>query len=161
MARNSYAFALRCIGQDLDRRGIKCFEIRCAGRAFIVEGGYQEPPAQTPVTIYYRPADIDELDEAGAEKRNQSPPTPDFLSKAQVFRTIGGYLDKAEATLICITNNESGAAENSLKVEYMSRDRENVINRHTGADIYGMCVTMYKQRGKLTGTGGRLARWRR
>ena len=161
MAQIGYATALRCIGQDLERRGIKCFDICHEGRVFIVEGGYQEPPAQMPVTIYYRQADIVEIDEAGVEKRGQPATPADFLNKAQIFRTIGGYLEKNEAQLIRITNNESTDGEPSLKVEYMNRDREHVVNHHTGADLYGMCVMMYKQRGKLTGTTGALSRWRR
>jgi len=161
MVRNSYATALRCIGQDLDRRGIKSFDVRYEAQAYVLQGGYQEPPAQTPVTIYYRPIDIIEMDEAEAEKRGTSVAPKDFLSQTQVFRAIGGYLDKNEAQLIRITNNEPQGKEPSLKVEYVNREREHVVNHHSGSDLYDMCVLMYKQRGKLTGTGGRLARWRR
>jgi hypothetical protein len=51
MAYVNYATALRCIGQDLDRRGLKSFDIRLRGEEYIAECGYQEPPSPTPVSI--------------------------------------------------------------------------------------------------------------
>jgi hypothetical protein len=158
MAQLTYASALRCIGQDLERRGIKSFDIRYQAKVYIVQGGYQEPPAQTPVTIAYRAADLAEMEQLGAQKRGQAVMSNGFLNQAQMFRTVGGYLDKSEARLVRITNNESSAAESSLKIEYMSRDRECVVDTYTGSNIYDMCVNQYKQRGKLTGTNDRFSR---
>jgi hypothetical protein len=163
MAQVNYTSALRCIGQDFERRGIKCFDIRYMAREkeYLVLGGYQDPPAQTPVTIAYRAADFEEMDQLASQKRGQAAVSADFLNQAQIFRTVGGFLDKSEAQLVRITNNELSAKETSLKVEYISGDREHVVDTYTGSNIYGMCVTMYKQRGKLTGTDGRFSRLRR
>jgi len=161
MRQINYATALRCIGQDLERRGLKCFEVRCEGKDYTARCGYQDPPAPTPVTIYYRPADIVELDRSGEEKRNQVSPSKDFLNQAQIFRTIGGFLDKNEAKLIRLANNQPGAKDTTLVVEYINRDRERVVDDRAGSAIYDLCVAMYKQRGKLTGTGGARGRLRR
>ena len=161
MPQLNYATALRCIGQDLERRGLKCFDVRCEGKNYTVQCGYQDPPAPTPVTIYYRPADIAELDRSGEEKRNQVSPSKDFLNQAQIFRTIGGFLDKNEAKLIRLANNQPGAKDTTLVVEYINRDRERVVDDRAGSAIYDLCVAMYKQRGKLTGTGGARGRLRR
>ncbi len=161
MSQLSYASALRCIGQDLDRRGIKCFDIRYEAQEFVVFCGYQEPPAATPVTINYRAADLDEIDQVYAEKRGGTAPSKEFLNQVQIFRTVGGYLDKIEARLIRLTNNESLACEPAVKIEYISRDGETVCADRAGSELYDMCVAMYKQRGRLTGTGGRFSRWRR
>ena len=49
----SYSEILRVIGQDLEIRGIKAFDIRDEGDRFFVQCGYQDPPAATPVTLYY------------------------------------------------------------------------------------------------------------
>jgi hypothetical protein len=162
MAQINYTSALRCIGQDFERRGIKCFDIRYRAKEkeYLVQAGYQDPPAQTPVSIAYRAADLAELEKLGIKKRGQAVASTDFLSRAQVFRTVGGYLDKNEAQFVRITNNELSGGEPSLKVEYISRDRECVVDTYSGSNLYGMCVTMYKQRGKLTGTDGALSRWR-
>ena len=161
MPQINYATALRCIGQDLERRGLKCFDVRCEGKNYTAQCGYQDPPAPTPVTIYYRPADIVELDRSGEEKRNQVSPSKDFLNQAQIFRTIGGFLDKNEAKLIRLANNQPGAKDTTLVVEYINRDREHVVDDRAGSAIYDLCVAMYKQRGKLTGTGGPRGRLRR
>lgn len=161
MPRMNFAIALRCIGQDLERRGIRSFDIRFEASQYIVLGGYQEPPAATPVTIQYRPLDLADLDDAGAEKQGKPAPVKDFLNLAQILRAIGGFLDKNEARLIRLTNNDSPASDPSVKVEYISRDGERVLADRTGSALYDMCVAMYKQRGRLTGTGGRFSRLRR
>ncbi len=161
MPRITFATALRCIGQDLERRGIKCFDIGFEANEYTALGGYQEPPAATPVTIRYRAMDLADLDDAGAEERAKTLPTKEFLNLVQILRTIGSILDKNEARLIRLTNNESSAAEPSVKVEYLSDDGERVVAEHTGVGLYDMCVAHYKQRGRPTGTGGRFSRWRR
>ena len=157
----NFATALRCIGQDLERRGIRCFEIRFETNEYIVLGGYQEPPAATPVTIQYGVLELADMDDAGAEKRGTSAPAKDFLNQAQILRAIGGFLDKNQGRLIRLTNNESPSTEPSMKVEYTSCDGERVLADRAGSALYDMCVAMYKQRGRLTGTGGRFSRWRR
>ena len=156
-----YATALRCIGQDLERRGLKAFDIRLHGKSYIVECGYQEPPAPTPVSLRYDPQDIAELERIGEAKRGQPMHAQEFINQVQVFRTIGAYLDKNESQLLRLTNNHSKGKDQLFKVEYMTRDRERVVDDRAGAAIYDMCVQMYKQRGKMTGTGGRRSSWRR
>ena len=160
MTRISFATALRCIGQDLDRRGIRCFDIRFEANEYIALCGYQEPPAATPVTIRYRAVDIADLDDAGEQKQGETVPPKEFLNIVQILRAIGSFLDKNEARLVRLTNNESAATEPSVKIEYISRDGERVFADRTGSALYDMCVAMYKQRGRLTGTGGRFSRWR-
>jgi hypothetical protein len=146
----NYATALRCIGQDLERRGLKSFDIRLRGNIFMVEGGYQEPPSPTPVSVEYTFKDIDELDQSGENRRGGIFRAPEFINQIQIFRTIGGYLDKYEACLLRATNND-GKTKNSLfTVEYVTRDGDRVVDDLAGAAIYDMCVQMYKQRGKLT-----------
>ncbi len=78
----------------------------------------------------------------------------------QIFRAIGGYLDKNEARLIRMTNNDSQGTEANFRVEYFTPQGEHVVENRAGSALYDMCVAMYKQRGKLTGTGGRRSRWR-
>lgn len=161
MSQFSYASALRCIGQDLDRRGIKSFDIRYEAKEFVATGGYQEPPAPTPVTIHYSPGDLDDIDRAYAERRDNAGPGKEFLNIVQILRSVGGYLDRLEARLIRLTNNELPAGEPAVKVEYITREGEQVCADRAGSELYDMCVAMYKQRGKLTGTGGYFSRWRR
>src|SRR2546430_16667037 len=89
--------ALRAIGQDLELRGIKTFIIRCEGNLYVVEAGYQSPPAPTPVTLHYTLDDIKQLDREGRERRNSG--VKDFLSLSQILRAIGSSVGKKEAPL--------------------------------------------------------------
>jgi hypothetical protein len=161
MSRLNYATALRCIGQDLERRGLKSFDIRVRGSVFVVECGYQEPPSPTPVSVEYTLKDIDELDRAGENRRGEAFRAPEFINQVQIFRTIGAYLDRNEARLVRVTNNDGKAKDSLFTVEYLTPEGDRVIDDKAGAAIYDMCVQMYKQRGKLTGTGGRRSGWRR
>ena len=154
-ANFNFAMALRSIGQDLELRGLKTFDIRFDGEEFIALGGYQEPPAATPVELKYRTGDIEELDRAGENRRGKTAPPKDFLNQPQVFRTIGEFLDRNEAKLVRLSNNDRRAKESTFIVEYISCDGERILDDRAGAAIYDMCVAMYKQRGRLTGTGGR------
>ena len=160
VASVKYATALRCIGQDLDRRGLKSFDVRLEGTTYVAQCGYQDPPSPMPVTIEYTVEDLQDLDRSGERKRSESSRSKEFLNQVQIFRTIGNYIDKNEALLIRITNNDAIGKDSLFKVEYVTRDGERVVADRAGAAIYDMCVTMYKQRGKMTGTEGPLARWR-
>ena len=160
MRRMNYADALRCIAQDLERRGLRTFDVQLAQDEYLANCGYQEPPAPTPVTIHYTVKDLEELDHVGEGKRGEPSPAKEFLNQIQIFRTIGGYLDKNEARLIRMTNNEAPGKDSVFKVEYVTRDGEHMIDDRAGSALYDMCVVMYKQRGKLTGTGGRRSRGR-
>jgi hypothetical protein len=155
------ATALRCIGQNLEQRGLKSFDIRLEGTAYVAQCGYQDPPSPTPVIIEYTFKDLQDLERSGGGKRGESSSSSkEFLSQVQIFRTIGNYIDKNEGLLIRITNNDATGKDSLFKVEYLTRDGERVVDDRAGAAIYDMCVTMYKQRGKMTGTEGPLARWR-
>jgi hypothetical protein len=159
--RITYANALRCIGQDLERRSLKAFDIHLERNEYIAQCGYQDPPAPTPVTIQYSIKDLQDLDISGEARRGESLSAKDFLNIVQIFRAIGGYLDKNEARLVRLTNNHATGKESIFKVEYITRDGERLIDDRAGSAIYDMCVVMYKQRGRMTGTSGRLSRWRR
>jgi hypothetical protein len=161
MLRVAYATALRCIGQDLARRGLKAFDIRFDRDQYVAECGYQEPPASTPVSIHYGLDDIEELDRAGEMRRGEILPAGEFLNQIQIFRTIGDFLDKNEARLMRLTNNDGAGTDSMFTVEYITKDGERIVDDRAGSVVYDMCVQMYKQRGKLTGTGGRRARRRR
>jgi hypothetical protein len=152
--------ALRCIGQNLEQRGLKSFDIRLEGTAYVAQCGYQDPPSPMPVIIEYTVEDLQNLDRSGEGKRGESSSAKEFLNQVQIFRAIGNYIDKNEALLIRITNNDTTGKDSLFKVEYLTRDGERVVDDRPGAAIYDMCVTMYKQRGKMTGTEGALARWR-
>ena len=124
-------------------------DLICDTTGYIILCGYQPPPAPTPVTLQYTLADILELDRTGQEQRGNSPPSNDFVTIVQILRAIGGYLDKNQARLIRISNSEPRGNSPSFSVEYETKEGMRVIDDRDGAAIYDMCVSMYKQRGKV------------
>ena len=149
MPAQSYSEILRVIGQDLEIRGIKAFDIRDGGERVFVQCGYQAPPAATPLTLYYTPRDIEELKPQGAEKRGQSSTSGDFFTLSQTLRAIGGYIDQKKARLIRLSNNDCPGADAVFRIEYETRERERTVEDRSGSAIYDLCVNMYKRRGKL------------
>jgi hypothetical protein len=145
----NYSTALRCIGQDLESRGLRTLDIILDTTGYIVLAGYQVPPAPMPVSLQYTPADILELDSAGQEQRGTSSSTKDFVILVQILRAIGGYLDKNQARLIRISNNEVPGSSPSFSVEYETKEGERIVDDRDGSAIYDMCVSMYKQRRKV------------
>src|SRR4249920_3633502 len=111
MSDFSNARALRVIGQDLETRGLKTFDIRFVGGRYKASCGYQTPPAPTPVTLEYTMDDIDELEGQGQSRRSENPVQLDLLTLSQLLRSLGGYLDSKSISLSRLTNNESAAAE--------------------------------------------------
>ncbi|HSF58335.1 MAG TPA: hypothetical protein VLD83_09705 [Candidatus Binatia bacterium] len=145
----NYSEVLRVIGQDLEIRGIKAFDIRDEGEKILVQCGYQMPPAATPVTLTYTPKDIRELRPQGEEKRGQPLERKDFFTLSQTLRTIGGYVDQQKARLIRLSNNEFPGADVVFRIEYETREGERLVDNRSGSAIYDLCVNMYKRRGKL------------
>jgi hypothetical protein len=145
MSAIGWSKALRAIGQDLEARGIKTFVIRCEADLYVVEAGYQSPPAPTPVTLYYTLDDIEQLDREGQEDDRGSG-VKDFLTLSQILRTIGTYVDRKGARLLSVSNNTSTGTV--VTIEYETAQGARVIDDRTGSAIYDMCVSFYKLRGR-------------
>ena len=148
MSAITWSEALRAIGQDLEARGIKTFVIRCEADVYVVEAGYQSPPAPTPVTLYYTLDDIEQLDREGREADNCNSAVKDFLSLSQILRAIGSYVGRKEARLLSVSNTASTGTMPIVKIEYETAQGERIVDDRTGAAIYDMCVSIYKRRGR-------------
>ena len=149
MPATSYSEILRVIGQDLETRAIKAFDIRDEGERILVQCGYQDPPAATPVTLYYTPRDIEELKPQGAENRGQPLKPADFFTLSQTLRAIGGYVDQKKARLIRLSNNDCPGGDAIFRIEYETREGERLVEDRSGSALYDLCVNMYKRRGRL------------
>jgi hypothetical protein len=145
----SYSEVLRVIGQDLEIRGIKAFDLQYEGEKILVQCGYQMPPAATPVTLSYTPRDIKELRLQGEAKRGQSIEQSDFFTLSQTLRAIGRHVDQKKARLARLSNNDFPGGDVVFRIQYKTREGEHVIEDRSGSAIYDLCVTMYKRRGKL------------
>lgn len=147
MSAIAWSEALRAIGQDLEVRGLKTFVIRCEADLYVVNAGYQSPPAPTPVTLHYTLGDIEQLDREGREGDNCNSGVKDFLSLSQILRAIGTYLGRKEARLLSVSNNALTGTMPVVKIEYETAQGERVVDDRTGSAIYDMCVSFYKLRG--------------
>jgi hypothetical protein len=149
MSAIAWSKALRAIGQDLETRGIKTFVIRCeAADLYVVEAGYQSPPAPTPVTLYYTLDDIEQLDREGRERDNCNSAVKDFLSLSQMLRAIGTYVGRKGARLLSVSNNALTGTMPVVEIEYETAEGERVVDDRTVSAIYDLCVSFYKLRGR-------------
>lgn len=157
MSEINYSIALRCIGQDLERRGVKTFAIERDGSHFVVFSSPKRAPAAAPETVRYTPSDIEIIDRYG-EMRRGGETSQEFLHRAQMLRAIGDYLDKYDSTLISITYHDVEAEKSPLRVEYITREGEHVIDDRPGAAIFDECVLMFQKRGQMPRPQGKVAR---
>ncbi|SRR6266540_2613831 len=139
--------ALRTIGHDLDLRGIRTFLIRCEANLFVVEGGYQSPPAVTPVTLHYALTDIERLDREAQERNDHLSTVKDFLSLSQIFWAIATYVRSKQARLLSVSNTASTGTMPVLKIEYETVQSDRVVDYLSGSAIYELCISIYKLRG--------------
>jgi hypothetical protein len=160
MTEPTCAQALRAIGEDLESRDLKTFEIRKHQDRYVVRCGYQSPPAVTPLILEYTEEDIEELNLRGRESCSAAQQTLDFTTLSQTLRTIGGYLDQKKAALVRISNNDVPGTEPTFRIEYETPDGELLVDDRSTAALYDIGVYLYKRRRKLSGTTGMHDRWR-
>jgi hypothetical protein len=146
----AWSEALHSIGRDLEARGIKTFVIRCEPDLYIVDAGYQSPPAPTPVTLYYTLDDIEQLDREGREADNCNSAVKEFLSLSQILRAIGCYVGRKGARSLSVSNNALTGTMPVVKIEYETAQGERVVDDRTGSAIYDLCVSIYSSERKIT-----------
>lgn len=151
MSDISYSSALRCIGQDLERRGLKTFAIRRDGSHFVVLASDGRAPVAAREIVRYTPSDIEMMDRYG-ETRRGNHAKAEFLHRTQMLRAIGEYLDKYGSTLISITPAEVQSKESPFRVEYITREGERIVDDRPGAAIFDECVLMFQKRSQLAVT---------
>ena len=137
---------LRGIGEDLELRGIKTFLIRCEDGFFAVDGGYQSPPAPTPVSIYYSLNDIDVLERKARERNDYLSATRNFIYLPQILSSIATYVQDREGWLFKISNIESTEHISIIDIEYETSLGNRISSRLTNSTIYELCVREHKRR---------------
>ncbi|HEX2933503.1 MAG TPA: hypothetical protein VHV54_27485 [Candidatus Binatia bacterium] len=145
MSAIHYSEALRTIGMDLELRGIKTFLIRCEGDLIVVEGGYQSPPAPTPVSLHYASEDIEHLNRRERERIDVCS-DKDFLSLSKILWAIATYVTVKGARLLCVSNIHGAENMPAINMEYETIQGERVVENLTGSAIYEVCVNIYKLR---------------
>jgi len=139
---------LRSIGQDLELRGIKTFVIRCEEGSFTVDGGYQSPPAPMPVSLYYLPNDIRELERKARERNDYLSATRSFIYLPEILSSIASYVQDKEASLLTISNIESTEAISLIDIEYETLHGDKMSDRLMTSTVYELCVREHKRRAR-------------
>lgn len=148
MFNSSDSEALRTIGADLDLRGIKTFEIRCEPDRFVVDAGYQSPPAATPVTLHYTVDDIDQLNRKAREQSDYLSAIRSFIYLSEILSSVATYVEDKGARLLNLSNNASTETLPVIDIEFETAQRDRVFERLTGHAIYELCVRDHKRRMK-------------
>ena len=147
MSIGSSSEALCTIGHDLDLRGMKTFAIRCEADLFVVDAGYQSPPATTPATLHYTSDDIEQLDRKAQERNDHVPAVRDLLSLSQILWAIGTYVTSKGARLLVVSNAASTEKMPVVTIEYETFQGDRVVDDLKGSAIYELCISIYKLRG--------------
>jgi hypothetical protein len=134
--------ALREIGRALELRGIKTFVIRCEVDLYVVEAGYQSPPAPTPIELHYRSGEIEQFDRDG--RRNE--PVTDFLSLPHILWSVATHVMAREGHLLVLSNNLPTEEMAAVSFEYETVHGERVVDKLAGPALYELCVSLYKRR---------------
>ena|SRR5215510_2022066 len=151
--------ALRIIGKDLQFRGIKTFLIRCEEDLFVVEGGYQSPPAPTAFTLHYTAEDIENLDDRSGEETDAPSSVKDFLDLSKILWAMAIYVSGRGTRLLSISNNSSTETMPDLEMEYESFHGDHIVEDLTGSAIYELCFHIYKRRAKSPSSHSRYTRF--
>ena len=138
--------ALRSIGEDLELRGIRTFLMRCEADFFIVDGGYQSPPAATPVSLHYSLKDIAELDRKAKERNDCLSGTRSFIYLPEILWSLENYVHDKGARLLSVSNIASTETMPLIDIEYETVQGDLAVDRLRSAAIYALCVRDHKRR---------------
>jgi hypothetical protein len=144
MPANCCSEDLRIIGHDLDLRGIKTFHIRCEADHFVVDAGYQSPPASTPVTLHYAINDIEQLNRNARERNDPLGTVKNFLNTSQILWAVGTYVTRKGNRLLTVSNTASTERMPVVTVEYETFQGDLAVENLKGSAIYELCISVYK-----------------
>jgi len=115
---------LRVVGQTLQQRNIDLFELRIADENCFLRCGGTTPPYLELINFSYPLSEIKNLDlKAKAERSSRLKPV-DFQSLPEILRTIGRRIDAQGGRLLRAYSSARSDREDSIVIEYNSRDRE-------------------------------------
>jgi hypothetical protein len=153
----SYAVALRCIGQELQKQNIEIFGLETDDQEFRVQCGDPNPPYTRLIQLHFSPERIIMLDREGQERRRQVNSEFRFDSLPETLRAVGEYIDADRGKLRRL-DNSSLSDQNQLEIAYETRDRELRTATLPMSFIRASAVNMYKRRSRLSHPIGMVTR---
>ena len=144
--RHGYARVLRTLGQALEKRGIDLFDLRCNQNDFYLQCGDPTPPYLSLVELRYSLGDLNDLDLDARVHRGGSFKFVNFEGLPEILRALGHRVEDKDGQLMRICNSDPVARDNSIQLEYQTRDgRKHVEDLHT-ASLEDYAMHMYKER---------------
>ena len=151
--------ALGTIGQDLDLRGLKTFSVKCEDGLFVVDAGYQSPPAFTPVTLHYCRKDLEQLERKAEERCDYLSGTRKFIYLSEMLSAIGTYVADKTGQLLTLSNIASTETTAVIDIEYETIQGDRMVEHLTAADVYALCIQSYKRRQRQAANDIRFTRF--
>lgn len=145
---HDHSKALRAIGQELVRRGIDLFELRCLRDKYYLQCGDPKPPYVGLIELNYSDDDLISLNRAATALRGNTFKLVKFESLPEILRTLGHYVESKNGDLMRISNSESLPDADTIKVEYETRDGRTHVEELAIPVIAEAGMRMYKERGR-------------
>ena len=147
-ARFDHSKALRVIGQELVKRGIDIFELRCLRAEYYLQCGDPTPPHTGLIQLSFTDDDVTSMEIAAASQRGNTFKLVDFEGLPELLRASGRYIESKEGQLLKISNVDSPLDSDLIKLEYESRDGRTHIEELPASTLAETARRMYKERSR-------------
>jgi len=148
------------IGQELVKRGIDLFELRCLRTEYYLQCGDPTPPYVGLIELSFNDDDIISLELAASSQRGGAFKFVEFEGLPELLRAAGRYVENKEGSLLRISNTESPIDSDTLRLEYESRDGRNQVEEVPVTELTDVAKHMYKQRSRASATPRAEPTWR-
>ena len=150
---------LRAIGQALEARDVKAFELKCVADSYIINGiPEQTGPLRSKIGQWLRGlrsgssdesltlgvADVAKLSQAGRARRSKPDQLPNFRSVSNGLRTIGAYLDSKEVELVELQKRAI-----SITLSYRDKSGQEQTEDRTISSFYKLFLEHCGKRAKI------------
>ena len=147
-SRHTHSKALRAIGQELVKRGIDLFELRCLRTGYYLQCGDPTPPYVGLIELSFTDDDVITLDLAAASQRGGAFKFVEFEGLPEILRAAGRYVDNKEGALLRVSNTDSSCDNDTLRLEYETRDGRNHVEAVPLTELFETAKRMYKERSR-------------
>ena len=151
-----YGEDFRSIGQALEAKHIRAFELKRIGDWYILQG---VPPEDNSLqskahkfkfrfrsgsdaeSLMLALPEVEDLSRKGKAKRSKPGRQPDFRRLSNILRTVGAYLESKEAKLV-----ELKVRPFSISLSYREAGGEQQIEERTIRSFYNVFLDLYRSR---------------
>jgi hypothetical protein len=159
-SRHDHSKALRAIGQELIKRGIDLFELRCLRTEYYLQCGDPTPPYVGLIEMSFTDDDVISLELAAVSQRGGAFKFVEFEGLPEILRAAGRYVDNKEGSLLRVSNTDSSVDNDTLRLEYESRDGRNHVDEVALTELVETARRMYKERSRAAATQRAEPTWR-